>query len=489
MIRRYRYFVLGFLVTAVITRAGYGQSLQEQDIAAYADKIDELVTAYHKYGMFQGAIMIAMDGKIIYRKAFGLADMEWQIPNTPETKFEIASLGKAFTAAIVLQLVEEGRIRLEDPLSKHLSAYRKDIGSKVTIHHLMSHSAGIPWGPDHWPYEKFTRQYTLAELVEIANQQELEFEPGSQFSYCNSCYNLLGALIEEVTGNTFEEALQQRILDPLGMKNTGLVKLGPVLEKRARGYTRLATGEYVNAPSTGQDWAKGAGGMYSTVDDLYRWDQALYNDDLLSLESKQAMFTSHIRTSGYGWSVGAYVKNGIEGRGTFASGFGGTSGFASLIARCLDDRYFIVALGNMRPIPQGQLGNNLWNTILGFDEEPPLPPVSDAIFQKLLDEGIEAAVEKYRELKEITKASNVPSKSAINSAAFYYLESNRIAEAMRVCRFNLTLHPDYANAYARLGDAYKEQGDRERAIHNYRQAIELDPALRTVVRALEKLID
>lgn len=478
-----------FVVAVLLSKIFLTQSVAAQDASRIANKIDEILTAYHKYGMFQGAVLVTMNGEVIYRKAFGFANMEWQIPNTPETKFTIASLGKAFTAAMVLQLVEEGRLKLEDPLSKHLSTYRKDIGNKVTIHHLLSHTAGIPWGPDNWPDEKFAKHYTLDDLVDIANQEDLAFEPGTQFLYCNSCYNLLGALLEEITGNTFEAELQRRILDPAGMKNTGLVEHNPILENRAAGYNRLATGEFVNAPLQDQSYAKGAGGMYSTVDDLYKWDQALYQDKILSSKSRELMFTSYLKNSGYGWGVGVYVKKGVEGRRKMAFGFGGTRGFASLMARFLDDRYFIVALGNMRPIPQGQIGNNIWNTILGFDEEPPPPPVSESLYRKLINEGIEEAVAEYRELKEIRNAPNVPSESDINSAAFYYLESNRIEEAISICRFNLALHPNSANAYARLGEAYTKRGDKQHAIENYKKALELDPKMSTATRALKKLVN
>ncbi|NIR52565.1 MAG: serine hydrolase, partial [Phycisphaerae bacterium] len=307
--------------------------------------------------------------------------------------------------------------------------------------------------------------------------------------YCNSCYNLLGAMIEEVTGHTFKEELQRRILDRAGMKNTGVVEHNPILENRAAGYTRLATGEFVNAPLQDQSYAKGAGGMYSTVDDLYRWDQALYDDTILSSKSRELMFTSYLKNSGYGWGIGAYVKNGVEGRGKFAYGFGGTGGFASFMARFLDDQYFIVGLGNMRPIPQGQVGNKIWNTILGFDEEPPPPPVSESLYRKLLNEGIKEAVAEYRELKEIKNTPNVPSESDINSTAFYFLESHRIEEAITICRFNLVLHPNSAIAYARLGEAYTKRGDKQHAIENYEKALEIDPKMSTATRALKQLIN
>ncbi|MCH8246257.1 MAG: serine hydrolase [Bacteroidetes bacterium] len=480
----YRAILLGFICTAFVLGVNRSGSGMDHKAGAYAAKIDSLVRAYHELGMFQGAVLVALDDDVIYRKAFGLANREWGIPNTPETVFTIASLGKAFTAALVLQLVEEGRVALDDPISKHLTSYRADIGERVTIHHLMSHTAGIPWGPDLWPNEKFTVPYSLDELVESANQEELAFEPGTDFRYCNSCYNLLGAMIEEVTGNTFEDELQRRILDPLDMTDTGLVEHNRILERRASGYNRLATGEWVRAPLQDQSYAKGAGGMYSTVDDLYKWDHALYDNDFLSLESQELMFTAYIRSSGYGWSVGAYARNGVDGLKKFASGFGGTRGYASLMARLMDDRAVVIALGNMRPIPQSRLGNNIWNTLLDFDESLPEPSGTESLYQTLLTDGVQAAVAKYRTM-EVEETA--PSAAAINSAAYYYLESNRAAESIEISKFNLALHPDYAGAYVRLGEAYRQRRNIDLAARQFEKALEIDPENTATTAALKRI--
>jgi len=477
----YRAVLLGFICTVFVLGVDRSGPSEDEKPGAYAAKIDSLVTAYYEFGMFQGAVLVALDDDVIYRKAFGLANREWSNPNTPETIFTIASLGKAFTAAVVLQLVEEGRVVLNDPISKHLSSYRADIGERVTIHHLLSHTAGIPWGPDLWPNEKFTVPYSLDELVEIANQEELAFEPGTDLKYCNSCYNLLGAMIEEVTGHTFEYELQIRILDPLDMTDTGLVEHNRILERRASGYNRLATGEWVRAPLQDQSYAKGAGGMYSTVDDLYKWDRALYDNDFLSPESQELMFTSYIRASGYGWSVGAYVRNGVDGLKKFASGFGGTRGYASLMARLMDDRAVVIALGNMRPIPQSKLGNNIWNTLLDFNESIPKPSGTESLYQTLFSDSVDAAVAKYR-MMEVEETA--PSATAINSAAYYYLESNRPNDSIEISRFNLTLHPDYAGAYLRLGEAYRQQRNFDVAAQQFEKALEIDSENAAAVTAL-----
>lgn len=345
-------------------------SVRSQVSGPYGPKLQEIVNAYHEAGLFQGAVLVAMHGEVIYRDAVGLANVEWKIPNTPDTRFSIASLGKAFTATIVLQLVDEGLLTLEDDVSDHLPDYPLEYGEQVTLRHLLGHTAGIPWPQDEWSPEQFVRRYRLDELVELVAREELQFEPGTEFRYCNSCYHLLAAIVEALTGNAFELELRRRILEPLGMSDTGVAYADPILDRRASGYERDEQGQLVNALRQDQSYALGAGGLFSTVDDLYRWHRALDGDELLSDESKKMMFTPGLKSSGYGWSMGKYKKKGADDLRTLAVGFGGTYGFASGMARLLDDGYFIVFLGNIRDVPQNQLMNDLWNTILGFEVEP-----------------------------------------------------------------------------------------------------------------------
>ena len=455
---------------------------EKVDLNMYAVQLDKIMSTHYQNGQFQGAVLVVMNGEMIYRKAFGYANIEWEIPNAPETKFTIASLGKAFTAAIILQLVEEGKIKLDDPISKHLSTYRKDIGMRVTIHQLLRHTSGIPWSD-----RGHKLSYTFNDLVMQANEYELLFEPGTQFDYSNSGYNLLGAMIQEITGNSFEDELNKRILIPNKMYNTGLVKNRPILEKRAVGYDRLPGGEFLNTDWQDQSYAWGAGGMYSTVDDLYKWDRALYNDNFLSAKSRELMFTAGLRSAGYGWNVGKYKKNNVEGLGTLANGFGGTNGFSSLIARLLEDRYFIVALSNMNQIPQGRIANDLWNTILDFEVEPTLSS-ADTIYAIALKDGVSPAVMRYKEMLVLNKEASLPNESGINRAGYVFLRmDDRIKDAIRIFELNVELHPESANVYDSLGEAYMILGKTDKAIDNYKKALQIDPKMKSAIDALKKL--
>ena len=168
-----------------------------------AQKIDALLKQFHDYGQFNGSVLVADGGKVIYKKGFGMANMEWNIPNQPDTKFRIASVTKQFTAVLVLQLVEEGKIKLDGKITDYLTDYRKDTGEKVTIHQLLNHTSGIP------DYKNVSSNpYSAADFVKKHVSGDLEFEPGSKYRYNNGGYSILGAIIEKVTGKTYETVLQ-----------------------------------------------------------------------------------------------------------------------------------------------------------------------------------------------------------------------------------------------------------------------------------------
>lgn len=448
----------------------------------YTLQLDNIMNNHYQNGDFQGAVLIAMDGDIIYRKAFGYANIESETLNSPETKFTIASLGKAFTAVLILQLVEEGKIRLDDILSEHLSTYRKDMGERITIHQMLRHTSGIPWKDRG---HKVT--YSFDDLVQQANEYELLFEPGTQFNYSNTAYNLLGAMIEEITGNSFEHELKERILIPNEMHNTGLVKHRPIIENRAMGYDRMPGGVFLNAEWQDQSYALGAGGMYSTVDDLYKWDQALYNDDFLSAESRELMFTAGIQGAGYGWNVGKYKRNNAEELGTIVSGLGTTKGFSTLIARLLDDRYFVVVLSNINQMAQGKVGNDLWNTILGHEIEPVIS-YADSIYSIALTKGVTPAVAKYKDMLKSNMEKNLPDESRINQAGYVLLNvEDKMNDAIKLFELNVELHPNSANTFDSLGEAYMKLGKTDQAITAYKRALQLDPHMQTAIDALKKL--
>ena len=294
-------------------------------------------------GQFMGTVLIADGGEILLNEGYGLADTAASRANTAQSQLRIGSLTKQFTAAAVLRLQELGRLHVNDPVSSYLPDYPG--GEQFTIHQLLTHSAGVP---------NYTRRSDLGQVVQspialpdLLGQfagQPLDFQPGQQFSYSDSGYVVLTAIIEAVSGMSYADFIRTQIFDPLGMSHSGYDFLRDDLEEPSAGY-QLTPGGPQPAIDTESSWASGAGALYSSTQDLYRWDRALVGDQLLNDASREAMFTPWVEMGqgyayGYGWELGQMAGQPSQ---THA---GNIFGFASFIARFPDEDATIILLSN-----------------------------------------------------------------------------------------------------------------------------------------------
>ena len=312
-----------------------------------AAKIDKLVAQYADCCAFTGTVLVSAHDQVIFKKGYGFADREWNIPNTPDVKFRLGSISKQFTAMLIMQQVAQGSIKLEGHLSDYLPYYRPGTGAKVTISQLLSHTSGIPsYTDDPKFFSDVSRNYFAVEdFVKKYCSGDLQFDPGTKFHYDNSGYYILGAILEHVTGKTYEALLKENILIPLAMSETGYDHYADILPKRATGYQQDPAG-VVNAPYLDMSLPYAAGSLYSTVEDLYKWDQALYTDKLVSHDLKQKLFTANLENYGYGWYVRS-IPAGEPGAGqTVISHDGGINGFNTLEQRFVGDHDLIVIFNN-----------------------------------------------------------------------------------------------------------------------------------------------
>ena len=299
--------------------------------------------------------------------------MEWNIPNTASTKFRLGSITKQFTSMLIMQLVEQGKLKLNGKITDYLPDYPKATGSKITIHHLLTHTSGIP-SYTSFPkfFETMSRDpYTPDAFVKKFSGLPLEFEPGSTFSYDNSGYFLLGVIIEKITGKPYAEVLKETILTPLAMNDTGYDLAEPILSKRASGYEKRSEG-YVNAPYLDMSIPYAAGSLYSTVEDLYRWDQALYTDKLLADSvSKATMFTPFLNHYAYGWGVSNMMVGQLKDSLLLIEHGGGINGFNTLISRIPADKRLVVLLNNTGGAPLNTIRKNIVNILYNQPVEIP----------------------------------------------------------------------------------------------------------------------
>lgn len=457
--------------------------------ATRQQELDKLLTQYHQMRQFNGAVLVANEKGIILKKAYGQANFEWNVPNTPDTKFRIASVTKQFTAMVILQLVSEGKLKLDDTLVSALPDYRKDTGSRVTLTHLLNHTSGIPSytsAPDF--FAKVSRNpYAVADFVKQFASGDLEFEPGSKFSYNNSGYYLLGAIIERITGKTYAQAVQERIFTPLGMKDSGYDVYATVLPKRASGH-QLTPGGYVHAAYLDMSLPYAAGSLYSTVEDLYRWDRALYENKLLPEALKQKMFTPGLENYGFGLTMDPLPLN--DGKTVLATigHSGGINGFSSRIYRVPVGREVVILLDNTsRGDKLKELSAGLFSVLHGIPPKAPRLGIREMLNTTVDSEPVAKTVARYRELKATKPDAYDFSDDQLNSLGYQLLRTGRAADSIEIFKLNVEMFPQVGNGYDSLGEAYLAVGDKEQARVNYRKAVELDPKNSNAAAALQKL--
>ena len=454
-----------------------------------AQKIDELLKTYYDYGQFNGSVLVADGGKVIYKKGLGMANFEWEIPNQPDTKFRIGSVTKQFTAALVLQLVEEGKIKLDGRVTDYLPEYRKDTGDKVTVHHLLNHTSGIPsyTGLPGFFANESRNSFGVKDFVKKFTGGDLEFEPGSNFRYNNSGYFLLGAIIEQVTGKPYARVLQERIFDPLGMKDTGYDLHNPLIKKRAWGYQNTPDG-YTNAAYLDMTIPYAAGSIYSTVEDLYKWDQALYENKILSAESKKLMFTPGLSNYGYGFNIREQPIGKTEQKTKIIAHGGGINGFNSLFTRLVDQKHTIVILDN---VGMGNYHGNITNSIIsilnGQPFDAPKKSIADTLYKTAAEKGGAAAVAEYRRLKAGNNAMYDFSENELNTLGYQLFNQERTKDAIEIFKLNVEMFPQASNPYDSLGEAYLKDGQKELALANYKKSVELNPGNAGAVQVIKRI--
>jgi CubicO group peptidase (beta-lactamase class C family) len=295
------------------------------------------------------AVLVAQNGDIIYQNGFGYADVGNKIQMTPDFKFKIGSISKQFSAVAILKLQEEGKISVQDKLSKYIPDFPR--GNEVSIYHLLTHTSGI---------HSYENQRNFSMLVPVSPQALIDsiktfpydFNPGEKYQYNNSGYCILAYLVEKISGKTLGEYLNETFFKPLGMNDTGIYKSSSVLNNEAYGYS-MENGAVKKAPYQEMTWAFGVGGIYSTVQDLYTWNEAIFDGKILSEASLKTAFTPAVLNNnektdyGYGWFIS--TKRGIR----FIQHSGGVFGFSTYLEHQPENKLTVCVLCNSLPTPEG----------------------------------------------------------------------------------------------------------------------------------------
>jgi CubicO group peptidase (beta-lactamase class C family) len=322
-----------------------------QDVAA---RIDQVLSATYKADAPGATVIVVKDGKTILRKGYGLADVERKLPLAPDTVMRLGSVTKQFTAAAIMMLVDEGKIKLDDDITVYLPDYPAQ-GKKVSIEHLLTHTSGIVSYTGKPGFKNGMQDdLTVSRMIDSFKSDPLEFEPGSRYKYNNSGYFLLGAIIEKVSGLTYDKFVEQRIFVPLGMKHTAYEGHERSKTVHALGYTTKQGGGFAPGAAISMTQPYAAGSLVSNVDDMARWDAAVSSGKLLKAASWQRSFTPYVLSGGastnygYGWEMGK-----LQGAVMIAHG-GSIPGFKTFTLRIPSEKLYVAVLSNadsglMRP--------------------------------------------------------------------------------------------------------------------------------------------
>jgi CubicO group peptidase (beta-lactamase class C family) len=487
LIRSNRFFMLWALCLLAVPFTA-GQTPTAIDVVT---KVDEYMNAAAKFDKFSGTILIARNGMPLVTRGYGMANYELKVPNTPKTVFQIGSVSKQFTAMAIMQLQERGKLNVNDSICKHL----KDCPAAwqpITIRHLLTNTSGIKGFstlPD-WDDRISVLPYTRTGFVKVFRDLPLEFVPGEKYTYSNSGYYLLGLIIEGASGRSYREFLSENIFVPLGMKSSNYNEHPALVPNRATGYY-WELDSFISAPNENLALSFASSGIYTTIEDLLLWDQALYTEKLVSRKSLEEIFTPFTKGApegdqysyGYGWNIGKKFDRQSRSHG------GRHNGFKAYIARFPEERVTVLVQGNSDRSNATRIGTNLAAIVFGAPYTVPVEQGSDMLLAAAAEKGIDAAVRQYRELKRTQPEKynfNEPERT-LNVMGYALLRQRKVKEAIEVFKLNVELFPQSGNPYDSLAEAYMVNGDKEPAIRNYEKSLELDPKNTNAVEMLKQL--
>jgi CubicO group peptidase (beta-lactamase class C family) len=448
---------------------------REQSVAS----IERFMSQLHERGQFNGAVLVAEHGRVLYRGAFGLSDRKSGQAFTPDTPSCLASLSKPFTALAIMMLAEAHRLSYDDPITKYFPELPEALG-QPTIRHLLHHSSGIP---DYSDLGVEHPGMVNAEVLSALRRVDKPlFAPGERYRYSNTGYVLLGLIVHRASGQPLSRYLQGHVFEPLGMKNSFvLTSASQKTVAVARGYNAFGSADDYDSFVTGD------GGVYSTVNDLFAFDRALRRYELVKRSTLDEAFTpGRVRegntTYGFGWNI----ESDASGKRVWHTG--NTAGFRAFMERRLDQQITVIMLtvgGNSKRV---EINQAIQAVLTGRPYSLPKRSIAVALHEVVLRSGVEAAITAYRTDKTARADEYDLDEGEINALGYQLLyQDRRPGDAVQVFLLNTVEHPSSSNAFDSLAEAYQVMGDEASARRYYEVALQKDPQNVHARGRLEKL--
>ncbi len=466
----------------------------QKPVSDKTEKLQSYISSYANQGTFNGSVLIAEKGKVLLSEGYGFANMEWEVKNTPSSKFILASITKVFTASTIMKLVDQGKISLDTRLSDVLEWYRKDTGNKVNIRQLLNHTSGIP---NYFVLRGKTVDDVMKEFgngpidkLDFAKkycQGDLEFQPGTKWNYNNTAYFLLGLIIEEASGTSYETALQNLIFDPLRMTNSGDIQPNQykVIPELATGYMHNFT-DFSNPPYWNMSTAFAAGSLYSTTEDLLKFDRALYTTDFLSKTSFDAMFTANLNNYGCGMEIRESPIGINKEMKKVRTHEGFLFAWHTRFYQIPDDQLLVVILSNGGSAPLEKMFNGITDIYYGRPVENMKPLVANQIWQSLKTNSLEQTLRTFEKRFTDETSEWDFSEYDLNRLGYAVLLNDKTSANM-IFRFVTILYPKSWNAWDSLGEGLATAGDKSEAIIAYRKSVEINPENKAGIEMLKIL--
>lgn len=444
--------------------------------------IDKLMETLFERGQFNGAILVAKDGKILYRNALGKANFQTGADFTPGTPSNIGSVTKQITAMSIMILGERKKLSYDAPVSKYIPEFSHSSHfSKVTLRHLLTHTSGMPdYGDLAIDDSGLDQKGLIAALLKKEDTLE---EPGVRYRYSNPGYALLAIVVERVSGKRFADFLEQEIFKPIGMTSTFVYDgAGKKTARAALGYDQFGEADD-GAPTA----IPGDGGLYSTVDDLFKWDQALYTDKLVRQSTLSEAFTpgkvqQETTIYGFGWNV---VE---QGGNKYLWHQGSQAGFRAFIERRLTERVTVIMLTNKGNSKRQDINAAIQNILAAKPYVLPKQSGAEKLYKIIHGSGIQSALQTYDALKNAKSADYDLGKTELNTLGYQLLYGDkRVTDSIAIFQLNTREHPMSSNAFDSLGEAYWRNSDKDLAINSYQAAVKLDPTNSHAAEMLKEL--
>jgi len=479
----------GALVCGSLTTALPAVASVPQEPGRTARGPDATTAAFESYmqaavrnAQFSGTVLVAKDGVPLFQRSYGLASWAFNVPNTDDTVYQLQSITKPFTAILVMMLQEEGRLNVSDRACDYLDDC-PEAWRAITIQHLLTHTSGIPNYsrlPD-WDETLDARTYWRGGVVSLVRDLPLEFAPGEGYRYNNSGYNLLGQILERVSGKRLPDLYRDRILSPLGMTHTDFHTSRLVTPNLATGYYSLGSTFIESTPQSSTS-AYGEAGLTSTVGDLLIWDQALYANTLISRASYEQMIAHTKNDYGFGWEMRTW--SGRREIGHAGSG----QGFSNIVARFIDDGLTVIVLSNSDEASGGGTARAL--AAIYFRESPRLPEMTPqtVVLDTIMADGVDAGIARYRSMKAAAPSSSETFRTdeLLVAAGYKLYELPAMDDAREVFEFALQEFPQSAYSHDGLADIAVAEGDYATAVRHFETSLRLDPDNEYAVKGLER---